>query len=242
MNKKLKFIIVGSSITALFIGVGVFLVFKFVYVGSHDINPKKDMQTKVKSAKSNIEDGKEKKVNIEIKRENKNENKLKKFESKDDNNVNVGANTSDERKSNGSFYIDNINDLYNNKIVSLDEMFLIEKRLKEAVEDMPKLYKETLNIKNDDKTLNKYILKNKDRLDYLYGVDDISSLKILINKLSFIKSDVELKHGVISNITKQDYEHINFIIGIYSRDNKEQILNVTLEFKSDRAVLSIKMM
>ncbi|MCR3759364.1 DUF2570 domain-containing protein [Clostridium felsineum] len=242
MNRKLKFIIVGSSITALFMGLGAFLFFEFFYVDSHEVNPKKTIQTKIQDAKSNIEDGKENKINVEIKRENKNNDKLKKFESNDDNNVDLKANTSCERKSNGEFYIDNINDLYNSRLVSLDEMFLIEKRLKEAVEDMPKLYKETKGIKSSGKDLKKYIDSNRDRLYYLYGIEDVNSLRTLFNKINFIKDNYKLIHGSISNVSKQDDDHINFTIGIYSRDNEEQKFNVTLEFKNNRAVLNINIM
>ncbi|URZ15422.1 hypothetical protein [Clostridium felsineum] len=242
MNRKLKFIIIISIITALFMGLGVFLFLKFVYVDNHTINPKKDIQTKVKSAKSNIEDGKEKRVNIEIKRESKKNDKLKKFESKDDNNVNVGANTSNERKSNGSFYVDNINDLYDDKLVSLDEMFLIEKRLKEAVEDMPKLHRETLNIKNNGKALSKYILKNKDRIDYLYGIDDVNSLRALINKLSVGGDNSKSRYGVIDNLNKQDDNNLRFILNVHLNENKCQAFNINLEFKHNRAILNIKIM
>ena len=242
MNRKLKFIIAGSAITALFIGAAVFLIFKFTYSGNHELNPKKNIQAKIKGAKSNDEKYKENKINVEVRKENKNADKLKKFQSDDSNNVNGGANTSSERQSNGSFYIDNINDLYNNKFVSLDEMFSVEKRLKEAADDMPELYKETLSIKNNEGALKKYTAKgdNKDRFNYLYGVEDINSIKTLINKLSFIKDNSKLTHGVISNITKQDDNHIGFNINMYSSDNKEQTFNVTLEFKSNRAVLNIK--
>lgn len=242
MNRKLKFIIAGSAITALFIGIAVFLIFKFTCSGSHELNPKKNIQAKIKGAKSNAEDAKENKINVEVRKENKNADKLKKFQSDDSNNVNEQANTSCERQSNGSFYIDNINDLYNNKFLSLDEMFWVQKRLKEAADDMPKLYKETLRIKNNDSALKKYMGKgdNKDRLNYLYGVEDVNCLKSLINKLSFMKNNSKLTHGDISNITKQDDNHIGFNINLYSSDNEEQIFNVTLEFKSNRAVLNIK--
>ncbi|PJI06584.1 MULTISPECIES: hypothetical protein [Clostridium] len=242
MNRKLKFIIAGSVVTALFIGMAVFLICKLTYSDNYELNPKKNIQAKVRNTKYNAEDEKENKINVEVRKENKNADKLKKFQSDDSNNVNEQANTSCERQSDGNFYIDNINDLYNNKLVSLDEMFWVQKRLKEAANDMPKFYKETLSIKNNDRALKKYMLKgdNKDRLNYLYGAENVNSIKTLINKLSFIKDNSKLTHGAISNITKQDDNHIGFNISIYSSDNKEQTFNVTLEFKSDRAVLNIK--
>ncbi|PJI10018.1 MULTISPECIES: hypothetical protein [Clostridium] len=242
MSRKLKFIIAGSVITALFIGAAIFLMIKFTCRDNYELNPKKNIQAKIKGVKSNDENAKENKINVEVGKENKNAEKLEKFESDDGNNVKEQANTSCERQSNGSFYIDNISDFYNNKLVSMDEMFWVQKRLKEAANDMPKLYKETLSIKNNDGALKKYMLKgtNKDRFNYLYGVEDVNSIKTLINKLSFIKDNSKLTHGVISNIIKQDDNHIGFNMNVYSSDNKEQIFNVKLEFKSDRAVLNIK--
>ncbi|URZ16328.1 hypothetical protein [Clostridium felsineum] len=225
MDRKLKLIIVGSIITAAFIFVCIFLVSNFIYKNRDNLNPRKSIELKGK----NVEIEKENRVNIEIRRENKNTCKLKKFQSDDSNNVNMETNIYNERRSNGDFYIDNINDLYNFKLVTLDEMFLIEKRVKEATTDMPRLYKETSNIKNDDKALSSYIRKNKCRLNYLYGIEKQENLKKLILKFELFDNNKKIKYGIINNMEKHENRFIEFYMSLYYSSNSEQSFKIKVD-------------
>ncbi|AAK80003.1 hypothetical protein BJV85_001833 [Clostridium acetobutylicum] len=239
MHGKLKVVILASVMFSIFLLGTIFSTLEFVSENNNDSNPKKNIENPIRKIKLIEKGKKENKIEAQVKEENKNEDRLKNFESKDTNNINTEANISKEIRSSGGFYLDNINDLYNSKLVTLDEMFLIENRIKEISEDMPKLFREAFYIRSNHDALEKYFLKgdNKKRFFYLYGIDKEDKLKIILDKLCFLDNKEVISHGVISHIEGKDADSFQFVMDMYS--TKEQSFIVNIQFKDKRAVLNI---
>lgn len=240
-NNKIKFIIISSMVTLILVISGMFMLSKLAYNNKDKLNVKKA----IKTAKHEKQNKANKALEIKVVGDEKREKKLKEFADKykDSNNYNKNTvNTSKEcRTKNGEFYIDNVSELYKQKIVSIDEMFWIEDKLKEAANDMSNVYFETSSFQDDDQKLNAYLLKrdNKSRFSYLYGITSTNDLKSFVSKLAFLK-DSKVDVGILNNIKKVDDNNINFEFQIRTKNNTSEMFNVSINFADERAILDIK--
>lgn len=240
-NNKIKFIVFASLVTLIFIIVGIFMFSKLECKSKDKLDIGKDIKS-AKQAKINGNNGA---LQMKVIGNEKREKELEKFQDKykenpetNQNNVNASK---ERRTSNGEFYIDNSGDLYSNNIVSLDDRFRIENRLKDAANDMENVYSETLAFNKDDNKLKQYLSEgdNKSRFSYLYGISDQNNLKNFISKLGFLESS-KINYGILSNIKKVDDNNITFEFRIITKDNINQIFNVSINFANERAILNIK--
>lgn len=240
-NNKVKFIVIVSIITLIFIITGVFMFSKLAYSNKDKLNVKKA----IKTAKQEKQNKANKTLEIKVVGDENGEKKLNEFADKykDNNNYNKNTvNTSKEcRTKNGEFYIDNVSELYKQKIVSIDERFWIEDRLKEAANDMSNVYFEASSFQNYDQRLNAYLSKgdNKSRFSYLYGITSTNDLKSFVSKLSFLK-DSKVQYGILEKIKKVDDNNINFEFQIKTKNSTSQIFNVSINLADERAILNIK--
>ena len=240
-NNKVKFIVITSIITLIFIIIGIFMFSKLAYNNKDKLNVKKD----INAVKQEKQDSANKALEIKIVRDEKREKKLKEFADKykDSNSYDKSSvnSTPERRTQNGEFYVDNAGDLYSEKLVDIDDMGRIEDRLKEAANDMKNVYNETNSFKDDAQRLNSYLSKgdNKSRFSYLYGISSINDLKDFVSKLFFLK-DSRVKYGVLQNIKKIDNNNINFQFQVKTNNNTSQTFNVDVNFADERAILNIR--
>ncbi|MCD2345110.1 hypothetical protein [Clostridium guangxiense] len=240
-NNKVKFIVMISIITLIFIIIGIFMFSKFAYRSKDKLDVKKNIKT-VKQEKQNQDN---KVLEIKVVGNDQREKKLKEFADKykDHGNSGCTVNSSAERRTqNGEFYIDNAaGDFYSKNITNLDDSNRIEDRLKEAANDMKNVYNETNSFKDDAQRLNSYLSKgdNKSRFCYLYGISSINDLKDFVSKLFFLK-DSRVKYGVLQNIKKIDNNNINFQFQVKTNNNTSQTFNVDVNFADERAILNIR--
>lgn len=242
-SNKIKFIIIASIVTLIFIITGIFMFSKFAYTNKDKLNVKKN----IKSAQKLNMDKSNKALEIKVANNDKREKKLKEFQDKYKDNGSIGctANSDTERRTkNGEFYIDNAaGDFYSENITDLDDSNRIEDRLKEAANDMENVYSETISFKDDDEELNEYLSKgdNKSRFSYLYGISNKDNLKSFISKLSFLQNS-KVKYGILENIKKVDDNNITFEFQVKTDNGASQVFNVSINFQDERAILNIKLM
>lgn len=239
-NSKVKFIVITSVVTLIFIIVGIFMFSKLAYNNKDKLNVKKA----IKTAKQKKQDNANKALEIKVVGNEKREKKLKEFADKyKDNNYDKSSvnSTSEIRSNNGEFYIDNASDLYTQNVTSLDDRFRIEDRLKEATNDMVKVYSETDSFKEDGEKLNEYLSQgdNKARFSCLYGISNTNELKSFIWKLVFLK-DSKVKYGILENIKKVDDNNINVQFEVKTNNGTSQTFNVYINFADERAILNIR--
>lgn len=240
-NNKEKFIIVMSIITLIFIITGIFMFSKLAYNNKDKLNVKKA----IKTAKHEKQDNANKSLEIKVVGDKKREEKLKEFADKyhDSNSYDKSSvnSTPERRTQNGEFYVDNVGDLYSQKLVDIDDMRRIEDRLKEAANDMSKVYSETSSFNNDADKVNAYLSKgdNKSKFSYLYGIRSTDDLKSFVSKLSFLK-DSKVDVGILNNIKKVDDSNINFQFQIKTKNSTSENFNVSINFVDERAILNIR--
>lgn len=240
-NNKIKFIVVISAVTLIFIITGIFMFSKLAYSNKDKLNVKKA----IKTAKQEKQDNANKALEIKVVGDEKREKKLKEFadEYKDNNNYDKNSinSTQERRTQNGEFYVDNAGDLYSEKLVDIDDMGRIEDRLKDAANDMGKVYSEISSFNNDGDKLNAYLSKgdNKSRFSYLYGIGNSNDLKNFVSKLSFLKNN-KVEVGILSNIKKVDDNNITFQFQIKTKNAASQSFNVSINFADERAILNMK--
>lgn len=240
-NTKVKFIVITGIITLFFIITGIFMFSKLAYNNKDKLNVRKDIKTAKKEKQNNAN----KALEIKVVGDEKREKKLKEFADKykDNTNYNKSAvnSTPERRTRNGEFYVDNIGDLYSEKLVDIDDMGRIEDRLKEAANDMNKVYSEASSFKEDGKKLNEYLSQgdNKSRFSYLYGISNTNELKSFISKLVFLK-DSKVKYGILENIKKVDDNNINAQFEVKTSNGTSQTFNVYINFADERAILNIR--
>lgn len=238
-RNKMRFIVVSASITAVLAIVGGFMLWNLAYKNKDKLNIKND----VSEAKRSDQKLKNDELQIKVVGDEKRDEKLKDFASKYQENANMvydknKINSSSEIRSNG-FYVDN-DTLYSQGIVSIDDKYRIEDRIKAAAEEMKKVYSETISIK-DSSSLEAYLDKgdNKSRFNYLYGISDENALNGFIAKLSFLKNDT-ISYCRMDNVKKVDDNNISFSINIITKENKSQSFKVSINFEDERATLNIK--
>ncbi|MFL0251521.1 hypothetical protein ACJDT4_13955 [Clostridium neuense] len=240
-NNKIKFIVVISAVTLIFIITGILMFSKLAYSNKDKLNVKKA----IKTAKQEKQDNANKALEIKVVGDEKREKKLKEFadEYKGNNNYDKNSinSTPERRTQNGEFYVDNAGDLYSEKLVDIDDMGRIEDRLKDAANDMGKVYSETSSFNNDADKLNAYLSKgdNKSRFSYLYGIGNSNDLKNFVSKLSFLKNN-KVEVGILSNIKKVDDNNITFQFQIKTKNATSQSFNVSINFADERAILNMK--
>jgi|GEM_PF-3452756 len=240
-NNKIKFVVITSVVTLIFVLTGIFMFSKFAYRNKDKLNVKKN----IKSAEKLKQDNANKALEIKVVRDEKREKKLKEFADKynDKNNYYKSSinSTPERRTKNGEFYVDNAGDLYSEKLVDIDDMGRIEDRLKDAANDMKNVYSETSSFNNEADKLNAYLLKgdNKSRFSYLYGITSTNDLKSFISKLSFLNNS-KVKYGILENIKKVDDNNINFEFQIKTKNGTSQNFNVSINFADERAILNVK--
>lgn len=240
MDRKLKFILVSTLIFIVFVGTGVFMLSKFAYKNK-GITGKLNVKKNVSTA---INNGKEKKINADMKLEDDRQEKLKKFTAEGNNTSSVSGcsnvNTSQERAAaDGDIDFVNISDLYDKQIVSLDDMFRIEDRLKSSLKDMNTTYSAVMPLVNNNNELNAYISDkdNRSRISYNYGICTTSYLKTIIPKLAFANNDI-IETATIDNIAKKDNNNISFNLNVKTKNNKSHMFSITVNFQNDKKVLN----
>lgn len=240
-NNKVKFIVITSIVTLIFIITGIFMFSKLAYNNKDKLNVKKA----IKIAKQEKQNKANKALEIKVVGDEKREKKLKEFADKynDNNNYDKSSvnSTPERRTKSGEFYVDNAGDLYSEKLVDIDDMARIEDRLKDAANDMSKVYSETSSFSNDADKVNAYLSKgdNKSRFSYLYGISSTDALKSFISKLTFLK-DSKVDVGILNNIKKVDDNNINFEFQIKTKNSTSQMFNVSINFADERAILNIR--
>lgn len=241
-KNKVTVIVIISIIALISLIVDGAMLYNIAYKNKDNLN----IPNKIKTEKSNKNITTGKKVQQEAKekvdRQEKLENFANKYNANNSCDKNVINSTLERNTKNGEFYIDNTTgDFYSKNITDLDDSNRIEDRLKEAANDMKKVYFETNSFKDDTQKLNEYLLKgdNKSRFSYLYGIGNKDDLKNFVSKLSFFKNS-KVKYGILQNIKKADDNNINFQFKVKTNNGTSQIFNVSINFADERAILNVK--